>query len=116
MGNCIYDKDYLAKVTRIKVAPVCQNESFFKGPTSVHANGVQSKWDAENLHRHPDYAPTKKEPVRETKLQEDLELPPQPIEYTNRREATSHETSVTIDGDGEFGSKNYRDYVLWICR
>ncbi|KAI9756337.1 MAG: DNA repair protein rad52 [Lichina confinis] len=40
LGNCIYDKDYLARVSKVKVAP--------------------SKWDVQNLHRHPDYAPVKK--------------------------------------------------------
>ncbi len=41
LGNCIYDKDFVARVTKIKIAP--------------------SKWDADNLHRHSDYAPVKKE-------------------------------------------------------
>ncbi|KZF25694.1 hypothetical protein L228DRAFT_244581 [Xylona heveae TC161] len=41
LGNCIYDKDYLSKITKVKIAP--------------------SKWDVDNLHRHPDYAPIKKE-------------------------------------------------------
>ncbi|KAF2770054.1 hypothetical protein EJ03DRAFT_350647 [Teratosphaeria nubilosa] len=45
LGNCLYDKDYLQKVTKVKVAP--------------------SKWDADNLHRHPDYAPVKKEAIAE---------------------------------------------------
>lgn len=36
LGNCIYDKEYLAKVTKIKVGPV--------------------KFDEENLHRHSDFA------------------------------------------------------------
>ncbi|KAK7754687.1 DNA repair protein rad52 [Diatrype stigma] len=40
LGNCIYDKDYLAKVTKMKVAP--------------------TKFDEDNLHRHADFA--KKEP------------------------------------------------------
>ncbi|KAI0853289.1 recombination protein Rad52 [Daldinia vernicosa] len=40
LGNCIYDKDYLSKVTKMKVGPV--------------------KFDEENLHRHSDFA--KKEP------------------------------------------------------
>ncbi|KAI1850586.1 hypothetical protein JX265_004296 [Neoarthrinium moseri] len=40
LGNCIYDKDYLQKVTKIKVAP--------------------TRFDEINLHRHSDYAP--KEP------------------------------------------------------
>lgn len=43
LGNCLYDKDYLARVTKVKVAP--------------------SKWDVEDLHRHRDFAPIKKEPV-----------------------------------------------------
>ncbi|KAH6655661.1 hypothetical protein BKA67DRAFT_645133 [Truncatella angustata] len=40
LGNCIYDKDYLAKVTKMKVAP--------------------TKFHEVDLHRHADYAP--KEP------------------------------------------------------
>lgn len=42
LGNCIYDKDYLTKVTKVKVRPA-------------------TKWDVEGLHRHSDYAPAKKE-------------------------------------------------------
>src|SRR5271163_4764587 len=41
LGNCIYDKEFVAKVTKMKVAP--------------------SRWEADNLHRHSDYAPVKKE-------------------------------------------------------
>lgn len=41
LGNCIYDKAYLAKVTKIKVEP--------------------TKFHAENLHRHSDFA-VKQEP------------------------------------------------------
>ncbi|KAI1767167.1 recombination protein Rad52 [Hypoxylon sp. FL1150] len=40
LGNCIYDKDYLSKVTKMKVGPV--------------------KFDEGNLHRHSDFV--KKEP------------------------------------------------------
>lgn len=40
LGNCIYDKDYLAKVTKMKVAP--------------------TRFDEGNLHRHSDFI--KKEP------------------------------------------------------
>ncbi|OKL58948.1 DNA repair and recombination protein radC [Talaromyces atroroseus] len=85
LGNCIYDKDYLAKVTRLKITP--------------------SKWDADNLHRHPDYAPVKKEPVQAKKISEDVELPPRPVELNTRKENNiAHDTSATFDGDGEFGS------------
>ncbi len=45
LGNCIYDKDFVGRVTKIKVAP--------------------SRWDADNLHRHPDFAPVKKERTEE---------------------------------------------------
>jgi DNA repair and recombination protein RAD52 len=41
LGNCIKDKDYLTKVTKVKVQPV--------------------KWDIDGLHRHSSYAPMKKE-------------------------------------------------------
>ncbi|KAI1085120.1 recombination protein Rad52 [Whalleya microplaca] len=40
LGNCIYDKDYLSKVTKLKVGP--------------------TKFDEDNLHRHSDFI--KKEP------------------------------------------------------
>ena len=41
LGNCIYDKEYLSKVTKVKVPP--------------------SKWNVDNLHRHADHALIKKE-------------------------------------------------------
>lgn len=41
LGNCLYDKDFLARVQKIKAAP--------------------SRWDVLNLHRHPDFAPIKTE-------------------------------------------------------
>ncbi|KAI4259136.1 MAG: hypothetical protein L6R42_004737 [Xanthoria sp. 1 TBL-2021] len=47
LGNCVYDKDFVAKVSKLKVAP--------------------SRWDPDNLHRHADYAPIKKEPVSHQK-------------------------------------------------
>jgi DNA repair and recombination protein RAD52 len=42
LGNCIYDKEYLKQVTKVKAMP--------------------AKWDVDNLHRHSSYAPIKKEP------------------------------------------------------
>ncbi|RYP17051.1 hypothetical protein DL765_004750 [Monosporascus sp. GIB2] len=44
LGNCIYDKDYLAKVTKMKVAP--------------------TKFDEDNLHRHADFARKEPEPPK----------------------------------------------------
>jgi DNA repair and recombination protein RAD52 len=53
LGNCLYDKDYLSKVTKMKVG--------------------SAKWDPDRLHRHSDHAAVKKEPevlkVQDDKLQ-----------------------------------------------
>lgn len=46
LGNCIYDKDYLSKITKIKVE--------------------KPRWDVANLHRHPDYMPP---PKRELQIE-----------------------------------------------
>jgi DNA repair and recombination protein RAD52 len=50
LGNCIYDKDYLSKVSKIKVA--------------------KPRWDVANLHRHPDYMPLKEPRIEATKEDE----------------------------------------------
>ncbi|KAJ9251324.1 hypothetical protein DTO207G8_5427 [Paecilomyces variotii] len=80
LGNCIYDKEYLAKVTKVKAAP--------------------ARWDVSNLHRHPDYAPVKKEPVEDKKT-DDIDLPPRPARATS---ANTKSNTLALDGDGEFGS------------
>ncbi|KAF8862351.1 hypothetical protein BDZ45DRAFT_617115 [Acephala macrosclerotiorum] len=41
LGNCIYDKEYLKQVNKIKAAP--------------------TKFDVDRLHRHPDFVPVKRE-------------------------------------------------------
>lgn len=43
LGNCLYDKDYLAKVSKVKVPP--------------------TKWDSAKLHRDPAYIPPRSENV-----------------------------------------------------
>lgn len=69
----------MSKVTKMKVAPVRIENHF----PLTEANNQQSKWDPDNLHRHSDYAPTKKEAVvgqhydiaqmkRETSLDHDV--------------------------------------------
>lgn len=44
LGNCVYDKNYLAKVTKIKVGA--------------------TKWDPDTLHRHADFARKKDEDLK----------------------------------------------------
>lgn len=74
LGNCLYDKDYLARVTKVKTAP--------------------SKWDAENLHRHPDYAPVKRE----------LGYEPEPEEKPTTIARTHSTTSMGGEFEDEFGA------------
>jgi DNA repair and recombination protein RAD52 len=47
LGNCIYDKDYLSKVTKLKVD--------------------KPRWDVANLHRHSDYVPPKEQQMEAQK-------------------------------------------------
>ncbi|KAH2097817.1 hypothetical protein KXV84_003341 [Aspergillus fumigatus] len=81
LGNCIYDKDYVAKVTKVKATP--------------------ARWDVDDLHRHPDYAPIKKEPVLAKPVPEDDDLPPR---LPDAGKSTSTNDTTVFDGDGEFGS------------
>ena len=81
LGNCLYDKDYLQKVTKVKIQP--------------------SRWDAENLHRHPDFAPTKDESKAAVPLKQ-LEDKPvgRPAELPLGRTSTSN---VSIEFEDDFG-------------
>ncbi|KAJ5143979.1 uncharacterized protein N7515_002766 [Penicillium bovifimosum] len=84
LGNCIYDKDYVSKVTKVKAAP--------------------GRWDVDDLHRHPDYAPQvkKQPPLPPKRIPEEDELPPsRPIQQARNNAPGS---SVSLEGDGEFGS------------
>ncbi|KAL8633034.1 hypothetical protein Q9189_001288 [Teloschistes chrysophthalmus] len=52
LGNCVHDTDYMSKVTKMQFRLAMAN-----------GNVLQSKWDPEKLHRHPDYAPVNKPAV-----------------------------------------------------
>ncbi|KAJ5745402.1 hypothetical protein N7520_010584 [Penicillium odoratum] len=90
LGNCVYDKDYLSKVTKIKVTP--------------------AKWDVDELHRHRTYVPIKKEPAQLMRTAEDDDLPPP----RSVAPARSSNPSNAIEGDGEFGSDLFdeADFVV----
>jgi DNA repair and recombination protein RAD52 len=81
LGNCVYDKDYLTKVTKVKSGP--------------------GKWDVEELHRHPDFAPKKLPPPKRMAEDDDLP-PPRPVEPAK----SSVPEIKAFDGDGEFGSES----------
>ncbi|KAJ5725789.1 uncharacterized protein N7483_007146 [Penicillium malachiteum] len=92
LGNCVYDKDYLAKVIKVKPAP--------------------GKWDVDELHRHRDYAPVKKEAPPPKPITEDDDLPPRrPAEPTK---SSNPEINANFEGDGEFGSDVFdeADFVV----
>jgi DNA repair and recombination protein RAD52 len=74
LGNCIYDKDFLGKVTKIKIAP--------------------SRWDADNLHRHPDFAPVKTEAI---------------VEESNSKPLTATGNASHTEGEDEFGAADFSD-------
>ncbi|GMF74882.1 unnamed protein product [Aspergillus oryzae] len=59
-----------------------------------------SLWDVDDLHRHPDFAPIKKEPVQQKPMQEDDDLPPRP---TDAGKNNSNSADTAFDADGEFG-------------
>ncbi|PWY93732.1 hypothetical protein BO94DRAFT_583102 [Aspergillus sclerotioniger CBS 115572] len=82
LGNCVYDKDYVSKVTKVKAMP--------------------AKWDVDELHRHPDFVPKKEPvPVKPKPSSEDDDLPPRPIDLGK---SSNLDDSMAFDGDGEFGS------------
>ena len=81
LGNCLYDKDFLNKVTKIKVpAP---------------------KLDADNLHRHPDFAPARTEIPKEVVAPKDVpkDLPKEVSDEVVEAVDTAYDS-----GDDYFGS------------
>lgn len=59
LGNCIYDKDYVSQVTKIKAQPV-------------------KKFDQDNLHRHSDYAKHVEAKITALKQEQTMAPPPKP--------------------------------------
>lgn len=55
LGNCVYDKDYLSKVTKVKSAPVgspCLQTGQNDSPISYRPNGIlRNSTDIPTLHR-----------------------------------------------------------------
>ncbi|KAJ5113413.1 hypothetical protein N7456_001947 [Penicillium angulare] len=92
LGNCVYDKDYLAKVTKVKATP--------------------AKWDVDELHRHRDHAPIKKEPIAPKPIVEDDDLPPRRLPEPARNSIPQN-NAIPEDG-GEFGSDVFdeADFVV----
>ncbi|KAL3450733.1 hypothetical protein BJX65DRAFT_270023 [Aspergillus insuetus] len=81
LGNCIYDKDYISKVTKVRTVP--------------------AKLDIDELHRHPDFAPIKREPVQPKPPPDDDDLPPR-AEMAARGNSSIENTLQDLDA--EFGS------------
>ncbi|KAL8797328.1 MAG: hypothetical protein Q9195_000482 [Heterodermia aff. obscurata] len=88
LGNCIYDKDYVSKVTKLKVVP--------------------SKWDPDNLHRHPGFVSIKKEPPADMSHN-------QPEPSLPRRDYAL-DMGISIEAvDDEFGSDEFDEADLAVA-
>ncbi|OAL70689.1 RAD52 DNA repair protein RADC [Trichophyton violaceum] len=88
LGNCIYDKEYLSKVVKIKATPV--------------------KFDVDNLHRHVDFVPPKvptAAPTNRIIKQEYQNNGPSnlPARVPDIENITA-EDSLAYEFEGEFGS------------
>nr|POE85470.1 dna repair and recombination protein radc [Quercus suber] len=84
LGNCLYDKDYLQKVAKVKSGP--------------------SRWDADNLHRHPDFAPVKEQSITETEKQQN--------QGQSTRRATSMHSGMShgsAEFEDDFGGNVFED-------
>lgn len=84
LGNCLYDKDYLGKVTKLKIAP--------------------TKWDADNLHRHPDYAPIKRESIADVEGRQEKDKG----STANRQPSLQSGASLdSMEFDDDFGNNPF---------
>lgn len=85
LGNCLYDKEYLSKVTKIKVPP--------------------AKFDEANLHRHPDFV---RREVKEEKEKEEVK-PPVPL-----KEEPHGVGDIELFSDDFGGMNNLLGFVLFL--
>ncbi|KAI0452119.1 hypothetical protein F5B21DRAFT_516268 [Xylaria acuta] len=81
LGNCIYDKDYLSKVTKIKVGP--------------------TKFDEENLHRHSDFAKKERDIVK---------VEPKAVAGRSSDQANTSVVSDALALEEDFGDFDMADF------
>lgn len=89
LGNCLYDKDYLSRITKVKVQP--------------------SKWDAGDLHRHRDFKEIKKEAMSSDERQPARQEEPLQ-QRTGHGGTIRRNTSVqSVQSAGSYGSAEFED-------
>ncbi|KAK8244218.1 Alpha/Beta hydrolase protein [Phyllosticta capitalensis] len=76
LGNCLYDKNYESKISKMKVAP--------------------TKWNPDKLHRHSDYAPVKSEGMKPEPQPAANQMPPPPA-------VENSVLNKSMDAEDEFG-------------
>ncbi|PVI08001.1 hypothetical protein DM02DRAFT_622038 [Periconia macrospinosa] len=81
LGNCLYDKDYLKKVQAMKVKPV--------------------KFNEENLHRHPDFAPPARQEEPAPVKREAFQTPAK-LNQTTRLQNENGSGPIVGEFDDEF--------------
>ncbi|KAE9982322.1 hypothetical protein EG328_010982 [Venturia inaequalis] len=80
LGNCLYDKSYLQKITKVKVEP--------------------SRWDVDKLHRHHDYAPIPKDLAKAAQSEAFARVNSQPGRTMSEH---SRASLATTDVEDEYG-------------
>ncbi|EGE85669.2 RAD52 DNA repair protein RADC [Blastomyces dermatitidis ATCC 18188] len=86
LGNCVYDKEYLSRVTKVKAAP--------------------TKWDVGDLHRDASHTVVKKET---NPTHNEISNPPNPASTglpprSHNAPTAKADESLALDLEGEFGS------------
>ncbi|KAL9613979.1 MAG: hypothetical protein Q9167_001528 [Letrouitia subvulpina] len=99
LGNCLYDKGYLTKVTQLKAAPI--------------------KWDPNDLHRHPDYAPEKKEsaPEANSVALEAPRIKGEPIKETCEVDCKALTSGISrFEPEDEFATDDFDEVDFGVAR
>jgi DNA repair and recombination protein RAD52 len=83
LGNCLYDQDYLPKVTKIKPGG--------------------RRWDLESLHRHPSYGPIKADPESNDSSKEAVKEQTKEQESRPSRSTSVQSVAALAHEDDEYG-------------
>ncbi|KAF2430723.1 hypothetical protein EJ08DRAFT_649514 [Tothia fuscella] len=89
LGNCLYDKEYIGKINRVKALP--------------------SRWTEEKLHRHPDFAPIKKSAADDTPTEKDSSNEKNTSQARRTSSVHSHVSAAVTDYDDEFGNDLFEE-------
>lgn len=84
LGNCLYDKDYLSRITKVKVQP--------------------SKWDAGDLHRHRDFQVKK-----EVTSDDERQAQPRQTNGNSNGDGSAIRRNTSVQSAASYGSAEFED-------